>query len=198
MKKEYKYEWTRFSADVLKEAANNLFEDVDFKDKAPSLYLSVELDDGEWTHDNEEEFLNDYRRSTSGAVYNKNFEGHQIRVQSLPTSVNVSIEAPTRSKIQSVFNIFDKYAESSRLPKPEKPAEPPPPKPTIFIGHGRDLQWRDLKDHLHDKHGYDIEAYEIGARAGHAVRDILQDMLIRSSFAILVMTGEDETQDSWS
>ncbi len=52
-----------------------------------------------------------------------------------------------------------------------------------------------MKDHLHDKHGYDIETYEIGARAGHAVRDILQDMLIRSSFAILVMTGEDETQD---
>jgi predicted nucleotide-binding protein len=195
MKKEYKYKWTRFSADVIKEATNNLFEDVDFKDKAPNLNMSVELDDGEWTHDNEEEFLNDYRRSTSHAFYCKVFEGLYISVQSFPTSVNVCIMAPTRSKIQSVFNIFDKYAESSRIAKPEKPAEPPPPKPTIFIGHGRDIQWRDLKDHLHDKHGYDIEAYEIGARAGHAVRDILQDMLTRSSFAILVMTGEDETQD---
>ncbi|MCK4823811.1 nucleotide-binding protein [bacterium] len=195
MEKNYSYKWTKFSADVLKEAANNLFAHVDFKDKAPYLRLSVKLDDGEWTHDDEEEFLNDYRRSTSDATYQKVFEGHEICVHSFSTFVYVKVKAPTRSKIQSVFNIFDKYAESSRLPKPEKPAEPPPPKPTVFIGHGRDLQWRDLKDHLHDKHGYDIETYEIGARAGHAVRDILQDMLIRSSCAILVMTGEDETQD---
>jgi len=195
MEKEYKYEWTRFSADVLKEAANKLFEDVDFKKKTPSLYLLVELDDGKWRHNNEEEFLNDYRRSTGEALYSKRFEAHDISVHSFSTSVNVTVEAPTRSKIQSVFNIFDKYAESSRLPKPEEPTEPPPPKPRVFIGHGRALQWRDLKDHLHDKHGYDIEAYEIGARAGHAVRDILQDMLARSSFAILVMTGEDKTQN---
>jgi len=29
----------------------------------------------------------------------------------------------------------------------------------------------------------------------HAIRDILEEMLTRSSFAILVMTGEDETSD---
>jgi predicted nucleotide-binding protein len=66
---------------------------------------------------------------------------------------------------------------------------------TIFIGHGHDPQWRDLKDHIHEKHGYSIEAYEIGAREGHAVRDILEEMLNESSFALLVMTGEDETKD---
>lgn len=194
MEKTYKYVWTRFSAEVLREAANKLFESVEFEDKAPHLFLQVTLDEGTWHHDDEEEFFSDYRRSISGAVYKKAFKEHCIYVQcieGLPI-VEVRVEAPTRSKIQSVFNIFDKHAESSRLPKPETP---PPPKPTVFIGHGRDLQWRDLKDHLHDKHGYDIEAYEIGARAGHAVRDILQGMLIRSSFAVLVMTGEEETQD---
>jgi predicted nucleotide-binding protein len=40
-----------------------------------------------------------------------------------------------------------------------------------------------------------VEAYEIGARAGHAIRDVLNDMLSKSSFAILVMTGEDQTSD---
>jgi predicted nucleotide-binding protein len=195
MKKLYHYEWTRFSADVLKKASNKLFEKVHFMKQKPHLYLSVVLDDGEWTHVDEEEFLNDYRRSTSGAVYQKSFKEHEIRMQSFCKSVEIGIEAPTRSIIQSVFNIFDKHAESSRLPEPKKLPAPPPPKPTVFIGHGRDLQWRNLKDHLQDKHGYDIEAYEIGARAGHAVRDILQDMLTRSSFAILVMTGEDETRD---
>ena len=70
--------------------------------------------------------------------------------------------------------------------------EPPEtPQPKIFIGHGRSSQWRDLKDHLHDQHGYDVVAYEIGTRAGQTIRDILEEMLIQSSFAILLMTGED-------
>ena len=53
----------------------------------------------------------------------------------------------------------------------------------------------DLKDHLQDKHGYDVQAYEIGSRAGHTIRDILEEMLEESSFALLVLTGEDETKD---
>lgn len=195
MKKEYNYERTRFSAEVLKEASDKLFENVEIKDESPSLYLSVDLDEGNWTHDNEEEFFSDYRRSSRGSVYEKSIAGHGIRVQSFSTVVNVQVSAPERYKIQTVFNVFDKHSESSRLPEPEKPSEPPPSKPTIFIGHGRDTQWRDLKDHLQDKHGLAVEAYEIGARAGHAVRDILQDMLTRSSFAVLVMTGEDETTE---
>ncbi len=194
MKKEYHYEWTRFSAEVLKEAADKLFADIDFKDESPRLYLSIELDDGTWTHDDEEEFFSDYRRSNSGGVYQKSFHNYEFRAQFFPTSVSVSVEAPSRSIILSVFNILDRYSEESRLPEPDNNAELPP-KPTVFIGHGRNPQWRDLKDHLHEKHGYKIEAYETGSRAGHAIRDILQDMLAHSSFAILVMTGEDETQD---
>jgi predicted nucleotide-binding protein len=48
---------------------------------------------------------------------------------------------------------------------------------------------------LHEKHGYAIEAYEIGSRAGHTIRDILEEMLGASTFALLVMTGEDDTKD---
>ena len=65
----------------------------------------------------------------------------------------------------------------------------------IFIGHGRNQAWRDLKDHLTDKHDYRVEAYEAGARAGHTIRDILESMLKDSSFALLVLTKEDETDD---
>jgi predicted nucleotide-binding protein len=48
---------------------------------------------------------------------------------------------------------------------------------------------------LQDKHGITIEAYETGARAGHTIRDILEEMASKSSFAILIMTGEDEQAD---
>ena len=80
----------------------------------------------------------------------------------------------------------------SRLPEPQKPKTPPP---IVFIGHGRDEQWRDLKDHLREKHDYRIEAYEIGARTGHPIKDILEDILSKTSFAVLVLTGEDETSE---
>jgi predicted nucleotide-binding protein len=101
------------------------------------------------------------------------------------------VEAPGRAQIERIFSVFDKDAERCRLP--EIPREEQHGK--VFIGHGGNAQWEDLKDHLHEKHGYSIEAYEIGSRAGHTIRDVLEEMLEESSFALLVMTGEDETKD---
>lgn len=61
----------------------------------------------------------------------------------------------------------------------------------VFIGHGRDPQWRDLKDHLQDQHGILVTAYEVGPRAGLSVKEVLQKLLSESSFAVLILTGED-------
>ena len=101
----------------------------------------------------------------------------------------VSLDLDRRSAIERVFDIFEADVEKSRIP------DEAITKPKVFIGHGRSTLWRDLKDHLHDKHDYDVVAYEIGSRAGHAIRDILEDMLSKSSFAVLVMTAEDQTID---
>jgi predicted nucleotide-binding protein len=61
----------------------------------------------------------------------------------------------------------------------------------VFIGHGRNPQWRDLKDHLQDQHGIRVTSYEMRPRAGFSIKDILERMLSESSFAVLVLTGED-------
>lgn len=118
----------------------------------------------------------------------------QVSALVLSTSGNavVHIGAPTREEIEQMFSVLENDAERCRLPELPPQARP---KPKVFIGHGRNPQWKDLKDHLHEKHGYAVEAYEIGSRAGHAIRDILEEMLVQSSFALLVMTGEDETKD---
>jgi predicted nucleotide-binding protein len=65
----------------------------------------------------------------------------------------------------------------------------------IFIDHGRSHHWRDLKDHLQDKHGYKVIAYESGARAGRSIRDIVEEMASKASFACLVLTAEDKQED---
>lgn len=62
----------------------------------------------------------------------------------------------------------------------------------IFIGHGRSPQWEVLRDFLVKEHQLKVEAYEIGARAGLTTKEILEEMLEKFSFALLVMTGEDE------
>ena len=67
--------------------------------------------------------------------------------------------------------------------------------PTVFLGHGRSVLWRDLRDHLRDQHGFKVEAYETGARAGHTIRDIVEEMATNSHMAFLVHTAEDELSD---
>ncbi len=100
------------------------------------------------------------------------------------TGTEVSVRMPSRADVEKIFNIIESNVEKCRLPAPS-------PKVKVFIGHGRNPQWRDLKDHLHEKHGIDVEAYELGTRAGLTIKEVLDDMLTSSSFALLVLAGED-------
>jgi hypothetical protein len=109
-------------------------------------------------------------------------------------NTRVTVKTNSKSYIASVFDVADAAYESALIPLPAKPDVIIAP-PVIFIGHGRSGQWRDLKDHLTDKHHYRVVAYETGARAGHTIRDILDDMLDKSTFALLVLTAEDAMGD---
>ena len=191
MKKKKIYGRTRFSAEVLRQAYQALRSAVE-EEPCFSRTLYVEPDEANWDHDNEEEFFADYRRSSGTAYFWHSYSkaSAELNVTAHFGYTEVSIGAPDRSMIEAVFAIFEAVLSTSMVPEP-----PPAPKkkPTVFIGHGGSTLWRDLKDHLQDQHGYPVEAYETGSRAGHAIRDVLEEMLNKSSFAILVMTGEDET-----
>ncbi len=199
MKKEKKYLNTRFSADVLREAISAVEEAaVRTGVKTSYLSLTVEHDDSTWDHDTIEEFLADYRKCNRDArLHLSGRHGEHNIVTTFLFSIrnqntDVSMEARQRVDIETVFHVFERYAVSAKLsPLPLPPAA----RPVVFIGHGRSAAWRDLKDHLQDKHGFRIEAYETGARAGHTIRDILEEMVAKSSFALLVLTGEDEQAD---
>lgn len=123
----------------------------------------------------------------------------------------VSVAMPSREIVLAVMSVFeeaaDLYANKRPLPEPEIDETSYPgvgievEKPLrVFIGHGgASRDWQDLKDHLTDLHGVEVETYETGTRAGHAIRDILADMLSVSTMAFLVHTKEDETNspDRW-
>ena len=200
MEKQKVYKRVQFSVATLKEASKVLqCRAASTVDKEATYRLYVELDDAGWRHDSLDEFFADYSRCSGYANYTINLDFDYVLelyyFANFDSKTTISVTAPERSAIEAVFSIFETHLDESRIPEQSPPSPSPPATPTIFIGHGNSLLWRDLKDHLQDQHAYDVVAYEIGARAGHEVRDILEDMLNESSFAILVMTGEDKTKD---
>lgn len=159
-------------------------------------FMEVTLPTEHWNHEREEEFFADIRKDGVEYSYYRISSSHYSLTVSynLPRS-RVEVQCPDRADVEAVFNVIEKLASIAQRPGPPIDDSTNLPSHKVFIGHGGDLQWRDLKDHLHEKHGYAVEAYEIGARAGHEIRDVLEEMLESSSIAFLVMTGEDETAD---
>jgi predicted nucleotide-binding protein len=193
---ERSYVRTRFAPEVLREAVKMFDQQVN-PDGAlqPSLSMSVVVEGAQRGHDDEEEFFADYRKSPDSANYVRRFGKASLRLLSRPHTpysnvrVSVKVQAQRLSQILAVMEVFEAKKQQSMLPvETAKKREP-----VVFIGHGRSDAWKELRDHLQDKQGFKVEAYEIGARAGHAVRDILKTMLGKASIAFLVMTGEDET-----
>ncbi len=165
------------------------------KDQALLMNFTYERGSETWSPDNLEEFLaeldSDPKPSQWTVRHSWGYGKYVASVRFLGWSTKVEVSAPTKPEIQRILNIFNEAASSSKLPESEEP-EWRPPRPVVFIGHGRSTDWRKIKDHLQDQHGYKVEAYEVGARAGHGIRDVLSSMLAASSFALLVMSAEDE------
>lgn len=194
MEKTKKYNNIIFSAEVLKKVVDTLISMVSEEKKARGSILTIKHGNEEWNYDTDEEFYADYRKKPCHAHLYKQFVDYSISISVERDSYGgytfSSVLAPERNKIEQVFEVFESHVAESTLPPPPTSPKPKPNPPLVFIGHGHKKIWRELKDHLQEKHNYTVEAYEIGARAGHAIRDIIKKMLKDSSFAILVMTGE--------
>lgn len=195
--KEYSRVW--FNAQALQAIVSEFQMIVSDPGKTEFRRLNISGENEQWGYETIEEFISELRTDCQSAtlhIWNPKLKLY-LRM-SRPNHYNpasVEISSDSRECIIRLANAVDAHAENCFVPPPPEPEQPPPPKPKIFIGHGGADQWRDLKDHLHDHHGYDVIAYETGSRAGHTIRDIIAEMLETSSYAILVMTGEDTMED---
>ena len=174
------------------------FKDI-VKNPAKATFQRLKIDKkGEgWWYDTVEEFLSELDDNSSYASVCLSHSDLELEIaiwSAGHNDTNVSISSSNRDFILRLGNVVDACAKDCFIPKPPE-SKKELPKPKIFIGHGGSSQWRDLKDHLHEHHGYEVVAYETGSRAGHTIRDVIADMLDKSSFAILVMTGEDKMGD---
>jgi predicted nucleotide-binding protein len=158
----------------------------------------VERGNAKWDLDSDEDFLASYAAGFKSVAFTRRaglgsgsmdfsvfaYDDESVSPPGVKTIVTVKL--PTTTQIQRVMRFFRSAQEAARVPLPS---------PVVFIGHGHSQAWRDLKDHLHEKHGYEVEAYETGARAGQAIQEVLKGLVTAASFAILVMTAEDEQPD---
>lgn len=65
----------------------------------------------------------------------------------------------------------------------------------VFIGHGRSVVWRELKDFLVDRLRIEVVEFNSEAQAGRTTVHRLEEMLGNSCVALLVFTGEDLHED---
>ena len=63
---------------------------------------------------------------------------------------------------------------------------------SVFIGHGQNQDWRELKDFLEERLKLRVEEFNRVPVAGRPTADRLAEMLDRAGFAFLLLTGEDE------
>jgi CheY-like chemotaxis protein len=66
----------------------------------------------------------------------------------------------------------------------------------IFIGHGRSLLWRELKEFLEQRLKLPCDEFNRVPVAGYTTLERLEAMMSQAGFAFLIMTAEDEMADS--
>jgi predicted nucleotide-binding protein len=67
--------------------------------------------------------------------------------------------------------------------------------PYVFIGHGRSTLWARLKIYIEDELDLAAVSYESESRVGDSIVPVLERMLDQASFAVLILTAEDETAE---
>ena len=196
MRKEKKYEFVKFSSGKLKEGVMTWLKILPRKGRLEVLARIIVFDNETWDYDSDEEFFDDFEEDHDMGHYRICYWGDKDAyfmlevVSKKGESTTIQIAAPNRSDIQKVFNVFDKDVHEFKVVK--KTDGELDKKPVIFIGHGKNCQWEQLKKHFDKNKDFRVESYETGARAGHAIRDILDEHTAKSSFAFLVLTQEDE------
>ena len=188
MKKNKQYKGIRFDS-IAFSAADKAFRNI-AGDKIQYIALQVEEpEDVEWRFDKFQEFLAACDKGPSGYSAISSDLASDATLTSYSSALSiVSVAAKSRDEIEHFFQVVEEQLDRCKYPRRDKRFK-------IFIGHGHNSAWRDLKDHLQDKHKYMVEAYEIGSRAGLTIEEVLKTMLDKSSIALLVMTGEDKMRN---
>ncbi len=153
--------------------------EVDFSERS-------NLDDIKMYAEKIEEFFNRYRpRQNSDTIY-------------FPPP-KASTNDTTVKRIYQLVEELWSLEESKKIKEFENAKPNPQKKSTgmghVFIGHGRSKLWARVQIFLNDDLSIKTLTFEDESRTSETILNVLSEFLEKSSFAILVMTAEDETSD---
>lgn len=195
----------KFPPEIIKEAYSNFVDFLGEENKiaySTDLHISINNEES-WKYEKQDEFFSEYRKEINSAEFRNQHKGNSGLITTsifdysynrFLNEVELRVELSERYMIEKVFDVLESNYLKYQIPE-EQQKEDVKSKVKIFIGHGKNNQWRDLKDHLQDKHNFEIIAYETGARAGYTITEVLDEMSSRASFALLVLTAEDNGID---
>jgi len=115
-------------------------------------------------------------------------------VFTMPVSIDMR-ETGWQTVVQNLREVIAKLEIGGYSIIGEPGNSEPPNSSRVFIGHGRSNEWRKLKDFITDRLELEFEEFNREPGAGYSTKERLEAMLDSSSFAFLVMTGEDVEVD---
>ena len=194
MEKRKDYQLVKFPPEVIKEAHSVFRSCIDEKDESQFSSWYINYGNESWELSNSEEFFSEYRKKVNSAMLSYRISNHSFGFDYRSGNTRATVSLLSRQDIEKVFEVLEANYDKYRLSK-EESRKALAERVKVFIGHGRSKQWRDLKDHLQDKHRFEVVAYETGSRAGYSISEILEEMSEEVSIAFLVHTAEDEGKD---
>ena len=115
-----------------------------------------------------------------------------------PSIAGQEIERGKQQSIATLEGIIERFQEE--LAASQEPSEPATlagraKSRRVFIGHGRSLLWRELKDFIQDRLTLPWDEFNRVPIAGVANTARLSELLDASAIAFILLTGEDELKD---
>lgn len=152
--------------------------------------LAIYRQDHSWNMDNLDDFFTKYNNGINSMLLSASFgKLHELILSvSFPNyDFKIEIKSPNESEINELFSILDNVKDKRNIDRKFDSYHKPP----IFIGHGQKNDWKELKDHLRDKHNYEIKFYESFDRSSGYIFDNVAEMINSSKISILVLSNDD-------
>ena len=130
-----------------------------------------------------EEFFKKYRQTSGYYLPPRQTSNNDDTVKKIAKLTNDLIHLPHEQLFKELESIKPKKRNVSQG------------QGKIFIGHGRNKVWARLQVFLQDELKLETITFESEPRTGESIVNILNEFLHNASFAIVVMTAEDETGD---
>lgn len=102
-------------------------------------------------------------------------------------------KALLQSMADEVQNFWKDEVTQKSTQKPKEVTQGSGSQPCIFLGHGRSRLWARLQVFLQNDLQLKTLSYESEPRTGDSIVSILEQMLDKATFAVLVLTAEDLT-----